>query len=161
MDIKKSLANVESIESDIYSKFLAKNENKLRPGIKVEAFVREIENYAQVATITKIIGQRCLLKFDDPNSVEADFWTNINSENIRPIGWSCLVGHKLFAPEDYRIESFKYGVKNLSDILERNRRPLIDWNKFGILKKFEFIDSKSFFKQGLFENQFLIFHNSS
>ncbi|KPM05253.1 mbt repeat containing protein [Sarcoptes scabiei] len=147
MDIKKSLANVESIESDIYSKFLAKNENKLRPGIKVEAFVREIENYAQVATITKIIGQRCLLKFDDPNSVEADFWTNINSENIRPIGWSCLVGHKLFAPEDYRIESFKYGVKNLSDILERNRRPLIDWNKFGILKKFEFIDSKSFFKQ--------------
>ncbi|KAH7642004.1 mbt repeat containing protein [Dermatophagoides farinae] len=145
-----SSTNNASIESDLYTCFLQRIETKLKPGLKVEAIDKTRLCCFRVATIQQVIGQRCFLRYDGeaPNDYNPGWWTHIHSEQIRPVGWSQLVGHKLFSSQDYATKSLRLGIRNICHNIESNQN-LQDWNKLGVLKKFEYINEETMFREGM------------
>nr|XP_027198877.1 uncharacterized protein LOC113793110 [Dermatophagoides pteronyssinus] len=145
-----SSRNNATIELDLYTSFLQKIETKLKPGLKVEAIDKTHLCCFRVATIQQVIGQRCFVRYDGeaPNDCNPGWWAHIHSEQIRPVGWSQLVGHKLFASHDYANKSLRLGIQNIRNNIESNRN-IPDWNRMGVLKKFEYIDEDNLFREGM------------
>lgn len=146
--VRSILNNGQSIDFSLYEKFFEEIETQLKPGIKVETVDKNCYGRFRVATILKIVGKRCLVRYDgEPPDDKSELWIHAYSENLRPIGWSSLVGQKLFASNEYVKKSLQHSVQNIRHHIKCNNNRL-DFNKIGVLKKFEYIDRNLLFREG-------------
>ncbi len=84
-------------------------ETGLTPGMKLEVCVRtESETTYWVATIITTCGQLLLLRYDGyQDDRRADFWCDIMTADLHPIGWSKQQGRPMRPPEgEQRLSSF-------------------------------------------------------
>uniref|UniRef100_A0A8C2BQA0 Scm like with four mbt domains 1 n=1 Tax=Cyprinus carpio TaxID=7962 RepID=A0A8C2BQA0_CYPCA len=79
-------------------------ETGLTPGMKLEVCVRtEIETAYWVATIITTCGQLLLLRYEGyQDDRRADFWCDIMTADLHPIGWSKQQGRPMRPPEGVR-----------------------------------------------------------
>lgn len=73
----------------------------LTPGMKLEVSVRgEGEVAYWVATIITTCGQLLLLRYEGyQDDRRADFWCDIMTANLHPLGWSRQKGHPMRPPD--------------------------------------------------------------
>lgn len=73
----------------------------LTPGMKLEVSVRgEAEVAYWVATIITTCGQLLLLRYEGyQDDRRADFWCDIMTANLHPLGWSRQQGHPMRPPD--------------------------------------------------------------
>ena len=76
----------------------------VRPGMKLEAVDIRNQNLVCVATVAKVMGERILVHFDSWDSLY-DYWTDLTSPYIHPIGWCDKNNVKLTPPN---CNSLKY-----------------------------------------------------
>lgn len=147
--VRSILNNGQSIDFNLYEKFFKEEiQTQLKPGIKVEIIDKTCYSRFRVATILKIVGKRCCVRYDgEPPDDKSELWMHIYSEYLRPVGWSCLVGQKLLASNEYFKKSLQHSVENIRHHIKCNNNRL-DFNKMGILKKFEYIDRNLLFCEG-------------
>lgn len=76
-------------------------ETGLTPGMKLEVCVRtESESVYWVATIITTCGQLLLLRYEGyQDDRRADFWCDIMTADLHPIGWSKQQGRMMKPPE--------------------------------------------------------------
>lgn len=76
-------------------------ETGLTPGMKLEVCVRtESETAYWVATIITTCGQLLLLRYEGyQDDRRADFWCDIMTADLHPIGWSKQQGRPMKPPE--------------------------------------------------------------
>ncbi|XP_062401897.1 scm-like with four MBT domains protein 1 [Sardina pilchardus] len=76
----------------------------LAPGMKLEVSVRgEADGAHWVATIITTCGQLLLLRYEGyQDDRRADFWCDIMTANLHPLGWSRQQGHPVRPPEGVR-----------------------------------------------------------
>ncbi|XP_051967204.1 scm-like with four MBT domains protein 1 isoform X2 [Xyrauchen texanus] len=76
----------------------------LAPGMKLEVCVRtELETAYWVATIITTCGQLLLLRYEGyQDDRRADFWCDIMTADLHPIGWSKQQGQPMRPPEGVR-----------------------------------------------------------
>lgn len=76
-------------------------ETGLTPGMKLEVCVRtESESTYWVATIITTCGQLLLLRYEGyQDDRRADFWCDIMTADLHPIGWSKQQGRMMKPPE--------------------------------------------------------------
>lgn len=91
-----------------YTRKVTSNQtHNIRVGMKLEAEDRS-NNWMCVATVKDVMGNRLLIHFDGWDSAY-DFWTEINSPFVRPVGWCSEKCVQLYAPKDYlNPESFNW-----------------------------------------------------
>ena len=73
--------------------------NNIRPGMKLEAEDRK-NGWMCVATVMDIMDNRLLIHYDGWEDA-FDFWAEVNSPYIRPVGWCAHNNVKLYPPKDY------------------------------------------------------------
>ena len=73
----------------------------LAPGMKLEVSVRgEADGVYWVATIITTCGQLLLLRYEGyQDDRRADFWCDIMTANLHPLGWSRQQEHPMKPPE--------------------------------------------------------------
>uniref|UniRef100_A0A6A7FXH7 Lethal(3)malignant brain tumor-like protein 3 n=1 Tax=Hirondellea gigas TaxID=1518452 RepID=A0A6A7FXH7_9CRUS len=79
----------------------------IRAGMKLEAEDRK-NGWMCVASVKDVMENRLLIHFDGWDNA-FDFWTEVNSPYIRPVGWCAQNNILLYAPKDYlNPESFNW-----------------------------------------------------
>ncbi|KAH9504144.1 Lethal(3)malignant brain tumor-like protein 3 [Bulinus truncatus] len=71
-----------------------------RVGMKMEAVDKKNSSLVCVASVADTIGERILIHFDGWEDAY-DYWCDITSPSIHPVGWCNSNGHSLSAPPDY------------------------------------------------------------
>ncbi|XP_059166997.1 lethal(3)malignant brain tumor-like protein 3 isoform X2 [Physella acuta] len=71
-----------------------------RVGMKLEAVDKKNSSLVCVATVADTLGDRILIHFDGWEDVY-DYWCDITSPSIHPVGWCKANGHSLSPPPDY------------------------------------------------------------
>ncbi|KAM9055314.1 lethal(3)malignant brain tumor-like protein 4 isoform 2-T2 [Megaptera novaeangliae] len=85
--------------------FRNRNSNGPRPkefqvGMKLEAVDRKNPSLVCVATLADIVGDRLLVHFDNWDD-SYDYWCDVNSPYVQPVGWCQEHGRTLIAPQGY------------------------------------------------------------
>ncbi|KAB0405422.1 hypothetical protein E2I00_018928 [Balaenoptera physalus] len=68
-------------------------------GMKLEAVDRKNPSLVCVATVADIVGDRLLVHFDNWDD-SYDYWCDVNSPYVQPVGWCQEHGRTLIAPQD-------------------------------------------------------------
>ncbi|XP_076992045.1 lethal(3)malignant brain tumor-like protein 4 isoform X3 [Tamandua tetradactyla] len=72
----------------------------LQAGMKLEAVDRKNPSLVCVATVADIVEDRLLVHFDNWDD-SYDYWCDVNSPYIQPVGWCQEHGRTLIAPQGY------------------------------------------------------------
>ncbi|XP_058533013.1 lethal(3)malignant brain tumor-like protein 4 [Ochotona princeps] len=73
---------------------------EFRVGMKLEAVDRKNPSLVCVATIADIVEDRLLVHFDSWDD-SYDYWCDVNSPYVQPVGWCQKNGRTLVAPQGY------------------------------------------------------------
>ncbi|KAK3773558.1 hypothetical protein RRG08_022269 [Elysia crispata] len=84
-----------------------------RVGMKLEAVDKRNQSLVGVATIADTLGEKVLIQFDGWED-NYDYWCDVNSPNIHPVGWCATNGHSLTFPPDFGDSNFSWD-KYLAD----------------------------------------------
>ncbi|GFO41475.1 lethal(3)malignant brain tumor-like protein 3, partial [Plakobranchus ocellatus] len=71
-----------------------------RVGMKLEAVDKKNQSLVGVATVADTLGEKVLIHFDGWDDVY-DYWCDVSSPNIHPVGWCTSNGQSLSSPPDY------------------------------------------------------------
>lgn len=86
-------------------------------GMKVEVENKDCEDYCEafpdsfwVATVLKIAGYKALLRYEGfEQNNDKDFWVNLCSNNVHPVGWCATRGKPLIPPKsEFKILKKKF-----------------------------------------------------
>lgn len=161
--LKKYLPNSKTISSDFYSLFQQEVIADLKVGQKLEVVDKTRYSTFRVASVDEIVGGRVHVKYDGEPADDPGFWAHPNSGFIRPVGWSQLVGHQLYASKEYAHKSVqvafdKFKQRCNSDLASnitdhKNAREHDKWfasqiKCLGVLNELEFHDANANFKKG-------------
>ncbi|KAK6642126.1 hypothetical protein RUM44_013849 [Polyplax serrata] len=94
-------------------------------GMKVEVENRDCEDYSEafpdsfwVATVLRVAGYKALLRYEGfGQNNDKDFWINLCSSNVHPVGWCATRGKPLIPPKtiEYKYKDWKdFLVKRLT-----------------------------------------------
>lgn len=84
-----------------------------RVGMKLEAVDKRNQSLIGVATVADTLGEKVLIHFDGWED-NYDYWCDITSPNIHPVGWCASNNHSLTSPPDFGESTFSWD-KYLSD----------------------------------------------
>ena len=68
-----------------------------RVGMKLEAVDKKNQSLVGVATVKDTLGEKVLIHFDGWED-NYDYWCDVSSPNIHPVGWCGTKGHSLTSP---------------------------------------------------------------
>eukprot|EP00106_Octopus_bimaculoides_P006140 XP_014773582.1 PREDICTED: MBT domain-containing protein 1-like isoform X1 [Octopus bimaculoides] len=71
-------------------------------GMKVEVpnYDTDLANVFWIATVTKIAGYKALMRYEGfGNDSSKDFWINLCTRDVHPVGWCATIGKPLVPPE--------------------------------------------------------------
>ncbi|CAG5120603.1 unnamed protein product [Candidula unifasciata] len=71
-----------------------------RVGMKLEAVDKKNSSLVCVATVANTLGEKILVHFDGWEDTY-DYWCDVTSPSVRPVGWCQSNGHSLSSPPDY------------------------------------------------------------
>ncbi|XP_071836308.1 lethal(3)malignant brain tumor-like protein 4 isoform X2 [Apostichopus japonicus] len=80
-----------------------------KPGMKLEGIDPKHPSLFCVLSVAEAKGFRLRLHFDGYSECH-DFWENVDSVNIMPVGWCERTGHKLALPKGHTPETFSWSV---------------------------------------------------
>lgn len=78
-----------------------------KPGMKLEGIDPKHPSLFCVLSVAEVKGFRLRLHFDSYSECH-DFWENVDSLNIMPVGWCERTGHKLTLPKGYTPDTFSW-----------------------------------------------------
>ncbi|KAK6989534.1 lethal(3)malignant brain tumor-like protein 1 [Biomphalaria glabrata] len=96
----KQIRAVAAPKSLFVNQPLSVTPSAFRAGMKLEAVDKKNSSLICVATVTDTIGDRILIHFDGWEDLY-DYWCDITSPSIHPVGWCKSNGHSLSAPPEY------------------------------------------------------------
>ncbi|XP_065572553.1 uncharacterized protein LOC136034943 [Artemia franciscana] len=126
-------------------KISAQFNRQIKKGMKLEALDMNYDRRPCVATIADVIGARILVHFDSWDQ-KYDYWTDIQSPRIFPVGYATENSLRLTTPKgvtDFSWETYLSETKSEavpSPLLSKFRRPSIPW-KVGM--KVEAVDLRN------------------
>ena len=125
----------------------------LKAGLRVEAADKTKAACYRPATVDQLVGDRIHVRYDgeaaagETEAAEtAGLWTHLQGGQLRPVGWSQLVGAELLACEQYAEKSRERAMNVLvGGHLKRGERRVEEW---GALTREEKFSEKAVFKEG-------------
>lgn len=84
------------------------SENKFKVGDKLEAVDKQNPDLTCVATVTDVVSNNILVHFDGW-AHDFDYWCNISSNYIHPVGW-CQANDKLLSPPEGKLVYIVYSL---------------------------------------------------
>lgn len=145
----KCLPTFKKINFDLYEKFTEEFQCKIPIGLRVEVVDKNRLSTYRLATVDQVFGQRIHVYYDGATPDDTGFWTYLNSGYIRPVGWSQIVGHELFASRTYAHQSLNKMVEIIRNQLKANNGRC-EGTRLGLLTQYERINKKTRFKEGKF-----------
>ena len=97
--------------------------NSFRPGMKLEAIDKQSTSLHCVATVVDVLGERILIHFDGWENIY-DYWCDLSSPYIHPVGWCQENGKPISPPKG------KWEHVNCSGIKLYRLQPNLRWNHF-------------------------------
>ncbi|XP_064412192.1 lethal(3)malignant brain tumor-like protein 3 [Latimeria chalumnae] len=125
------------------------NKNGFKVGMKFEGVDPEHPSMYCVLTVAEVCGYRMRLHFDK-YSDGYDFWVNVDSPDIHPVGWCEKTGHKLHPPKGMKEDEFNWPsylkmckAQAANKSLFENQNTTITPSGFRVGMKLEAVDKKN------------------
>uniref|UniRef100_A0A4W3IWC0 L3MBTL histone methyl-lysine binding protein 3 n=1 Tax=Callorhinchus milii TaxID=7868 RepID=A0A4W3IWC0_CALMI len=83
------------------------SKNGFKVGLKLEGVDPEHPSMYCALTVAEVCGYRIRLHFDRYSDCY-DFWVNVDSPDIHPVGWCEKTGHKLHPPKGFKEDEFNW-----------------------------------------------------
>jgi hypothetical protein len=112
--IESKLIGSETFPEDYEHLINESLKSKFKKGMILELVDKKKLSSMRVSRIIDNIGGRLRMKYENSEEFD-DFWCNESSELIHPVGWSMVVGHDIYAPDDYKKSSLKKYEKQQYD----------------------------------------------
>lgn len=162
LSVQTMLRQCKNIRHDLYTRFLQQIQVPwMKSQLRLEAQDKCKSACYRPATVVQLIGDRIHVKYEEQsnlaggsatpssseNSDNSGLWTHLQGGQIRPIGWSQLIGHELLACNEYAKLSLKRGLEVVKSHIRKGERSAEDW---GVMTSEEFYDEKMmYFKEGM------------